>query len=206
MKNYKYLGILISSNLKWSDQIKSVTSRASRLLGFVRRLVRCNDPKILVKLYSTLCRPILEYGIPAWLPYQKGHINSLEKVQKRLARACIPAPRGELRYGVRLEKLNLMSLYHRYIYLAIAFVCKCLHGKYDMNPFDFISINSRHKDTLKFVHMFARTDSYKYTVFNRFPVYFDDLPKNLRDQVLFSISGFLSNSKQHFKNLSCDLV
>ena len=35
----------------WSDyHVKSITSRASRLLGFIRRLVRCNDPKILVNL------------------------------------------------------------------------------------------------------------------------------------------------------------
>ena len=80
VQNYKYLGIMISSNLKWGDYIKSITSTASRLLGFIRRLVCCNDPKILVNLYTTLCRPILEYGIPAWLPYQIGHIKSLEKI------------------------------------------------------------------------------------------------------------------------------
>ena len=126
---------------------------------------RCNDQRILVNLYSTLCRPILEYGIPAWLPYQIGHINSLEKVQKRLARVCIPAPRGELEYGARLKMLNLMSLQNRYMYLAISFVSKCLYGIYDVDPFHFISINSRHTDTLKFSHTYARTDSFKFTVF-----------------------------------------
>ena len=77
------------------DHVKSITSRASRLLGFIRRLVRCNDPKILVNLYTTfICRPILEYGIPAWLPYQIGHITSLEKIQRRPVRTCIPVPGG----------------------------------------------------------------------------------------------------------------
>ena len=66
VRNYKYLGIMISSNLKGGDHVKSITS----VLGFIRRLVRCNDTKILVNFYTPLCRPILEYGIPAWLPYQ----------------------------------------------------------------------------------------------------------------------------------------
>ena len=193
---------MISSNLKWGDHVKYVTSRASRLLGFIKRLVRCNDSNVLVKLFCTLCRPILEYGIPGWFPYQIGHLQSIEKIQKRLARTCIPAPRGELEYKYRLEMLDLTSMHNRYNQLAISFVAKCLYGKYDIDPFQFISINSRHLDSLKFTHNYARTDSFKYTVFNRFPVFFDQLPPDLRDQLLFNISGFLVNCKGHFKNHS----
>ena len=188
--------------MKWGDHVKYVTSRASRLFGFIRRLVRCNDPDILVRLFSTLCRPILEYGIPGWLPYQIGHLNSLEKTQKLLARVCVPAPRGELSYNFRLEKLGLSSMRNRYIYLALSFVSKCLYGRYDINPFKFISVNPRHKENLKFSHTYARTDGFKFTVFNRFPAFFDQLPQDLRNQLLFSLNGFLTNSKEHFKNLS----
>ena len=129
----------------------------------------------------------MEYGVPAWLPHQSGHINSIEKIQKRLARACIPAPRGELQYGSRLQQLDLVSLRDRFTYLAISFVSKCLyHGRYDVDPFNYITVNSRHADTLKFSHSYARTDCFKFTVFNRFPAYFDQLPSDLRDQLLFA--------------------
>lgn len=202
VQNYKYLGIMISSNLNWGDHVNFIASKTSRLLGFIRRLVRCNDPQILVKLYSTLCRPILEYGIPAWLPHQTNHINTLEKIQKRLARACIPAPRGVLKYSTRLERLDFMSVCNRYTYLTISFVSKCLYGRYDLDPFEYISVNSFRKDTLKFHHKYARTDGFKFNVFNRFPAFFDQLPQETRDQLLFSISGFLSNLKEHFKCLS----
>ena len=137
---------------------------------------------------------------PCMLPYQICHIKSLEKIQRRLMGTCIPAPKRELEYSVRLE--NLMSLCNRYTYLAISFVSKCLYGKYDLDPFEYISLNSRHKNTLKFCHTYARTESCKYTVFNRFPAYFDQLPQDLPDQLLFSISGFLMNTKKHFKNLN----
>ena len=82
---------------------------------------------------------------------------------------------------------------------------KCLCGKYDVGPFEYISLNSRHKNNLTFCHTYARTDSFKYTVFNRFPLYFhdfDQLPQDLPDQLLFSISGFIMNTKKHFKNLN----
>ena len=113
-----------------------------------------------------------------------------------------PAPRGELEYSTRLEKLNLMSLSNRYTYLALSFVSKCLYAKYDLDTFDYISLNSSHTDTLKFHHKYARTDSFKFTVFNRFPVYFDQLPLDIRDQLPLSLSGFLRMSKEHLKKLS----
>ena len=45
VQNYKYLGIMISSNLKWGDHFKSITSRASQLRGFVRRLAGLQNPQ-----------------------------------------------------------------------------------------------------------------------------------------------------------------
>ena len=83
-----------------------------------------------------------------------------------------------------------MSLCNRYTYLVISFVSKCLYGKYDMDPFEYISLNSRHKNTLKFCHTYARTESFEYTVFNRFPAYFDQLPQDLRNQLFFIRQGF----------------
>lgn len=144
----------------------------------------------------------LEYGAPAWIPHQSGHLKDLEKIQKRLARTCLPAPRGELPYNERLQRLGLTSLENRYNYFAIAYVAKCLYRVYDVDPFNFIPINARHSDTLKFHHTYARTDAFKFTVFNRFPVYFDSLPSHVRDQLLTSLPGFVRGIKKHFKEIS----
>ena len=75
---------------------------------------------------------------------------------------------------------------------------------YDVDPFDYISINTRHTDILKLRHtyMYAKTDCFKNTVFNRFPVYFDRLPLHVRERLLFSLSCFLNNSKYYFTNSS----
>ena len=86
----------ISSYLKWNDHVNHVTSRTSRLVLFNKRIVRCNDPAILSRLYKTLCSLIIDHGAPAWLPYHQSRINRLEKVQSKLERSCIPAPGGHL--------------------------------------------------------------------------------------------------------------
>ena len=64
--NYKYLGVIISKDLSWKTHISNVTSKATRLNGFIGRVVKTRDPKILISLYRSISRPILEYASPVW--------------------------------------------------------------------------------------------------------------------------------------------
>ena len=114
----------------------------------------------------------------------------------------VEAPRGELTYQFRLEKLGLSSLENRFHYLAIAFVSKCLYRVYDVDPFVYVRINTHHTDTIKFHYNFGRTDCFKYNVYTRFPVQFQSLPRHIRDKLTISFSSFLSNCKLHFKQSS----
>ena len=42
----------------------------------------------LVKLYTVMVRPLLEYAAPVWDPYQQSLIAALERVQKMALRIC----------------------------------------------------------------------------------------------------------------------
>ena len=68
----KYLGVTITSDLKWNSHIRNVCSKANRTLGFLRRnLFSCpQDGKEAA--YKTLVRPVLEYGSTVWDPHCKG--------------------------------------------------------------------------------------------------------------------------------------
>ena len=70
------------------------------------------------------------------------------------------------------KKLGLSSLENSFHYLAIAFVGKCLFRVYDVDPFVYVRINTRHIETIKFHHNFGRTDCLKSNVYTRFPVQF----------------------------------
>ena len=85
-KHCQYLGINIQDNLKWKMQSQHAASKASRVLGFICRNFHHASTNIKEKLYRTLVRPHLEYGIAAWDLYHTKDINVLERVQCRAAR------------------------------------------------------------------------------------------------------------------------
>ena len=75
----KYLGITISSDLRWNKHVDEVCSKANKTLGFVQRNLRVSSPKTLA--YFSLVRPLVEYAAPAWDPHTDRNINKLEKVR-----------------------------------------------------------------------------------------------------------------------------
>ena len=91
VESIKYLGVTITSDLKWNSQIRNVCTKANRTLGFPRRyLFSCPPPPLPQHVkeaaYNSLVRPILEYGSSVWDPKCNGLNGELENVQKRAAR------------------------------------------------------------------------------------------------------------------------
>jgi len=66
----KDLGIIITKDLKVSQQCKQAYAKASRMLGLINRSIKHKDRDILLSLYKSLIRPHLEYCIR----YQHGHL------------------------------------------------------------------------------------------------------------------------------------
>ena len=53
--------------------------------------------------------------------------------------------------------------------------------------------------TLKFSHSFARTNTFKYSIFNSFPKLWETLPADLRNSLLnTSYKHFLNNLNNHY--------
>ena len=80
-ESYKYLGLTINSTLTWSDHINAVVCKANRTLGFIWQVAGGTSTKALTSLYKSLVLPVLEYGLPAWMPYTAVDISKLERVQ-----------------------------------------------------------------------------------------------------------------------------
>ena len=74
----KYLGVEISSNLSFNNHIQSITTSASRSLGFLRRNIKTQNPALREMAYTTLVRPLVEYSSTVWSPYT-------EMIQRRAA-------------------------------------------------------------------------------------------------------------------------
>ena len=65
----KYLGVTISKDLRWDDHINTITAKANRTLGFLRRNMKCCKSSARTAAYQGLVRPTLEYACSTWDPW-----------------------------------------------------------------------------------------------------------------------------------------
>ena len=81
-----YLGVELSSDLTWRDQINKVYSKGNKQPGFLGRNLQINNTKVKETAYTGLVRPALEYCSTIWDPHHHKYIDKLQKVQRRAAR------------------------------------------------------------------------------------------------------------------------
>jgi len=82
----KYLGIIIRSDLSWADQVNYTVQRAWRALHFVTRIVKKGNKNTKSLAYTSLVRPILEYGAACWDSYGECQISALDREQNKAAK------------------------------------------------------------------------------------------------------------------------
>ena len=62
----RYLGVTITDKVNWSQHIDSITKKANRTLGILRRNLKISSISIKEQAYKTLVRPLVEYASPIW--------------------------------------------------------------------------------------------------------------------------------------------
>ena len=111
LDNFRDLGIQIDSKLKFHIHTNTVVRKAYRVLGLICNSFECKDSDVMVKLYKTLVRPIIEYNNVLWGPFYVLDNQKIERIQRKATR-IIPSI-SHLSYHDRLRHLNLPSLQHR---------------------------------------------------------------------------------------------
>ena len=82
----KYLGVTITSDLRWNTYVSNVCTKANRTLGFLNRNLYSCPQEVKETAYKGLVRPVLDYGSSVWDPPGVVLQKELESVQKRAAR------------------------------------------------------------------------------------------------------------------------
>ncbi len=75
----KYLGITLTHDLHWNQQI---TNKANRTLGFLTCNLQINNPHLKSTTYNTIARPSVQYATSAWDPYTQVNIQRLSMLYK----------------------------------------------------------------------------------------------------------------------------
>ena len=86
----RYLGVLITADLMWSAHIQTIVQKARRKLGYIyQTFYKDCSTEVLLNLYKSLIRPMLEYCCLVWDPSSKTLIELLESTQKLAAKICL---------------------------------------------------------------------------------------------------------------------
>ena len=162
---FKYLGVLLSSDLSWTPHITSVCSKAKQIPGLLyRRFYNHAEGATLMQLYLSLIRPHLEYACPVWDPHTMKDKVLLEDVQKFALRMA--TKQWDSGYQELLDIMNVPSLADRRLQLKLALLYKIVHGMCYFSP-DILcprtnySVRTNH--SLVIDQPYARTNAYFYS-------------------------------------------
>ena len=130
----KDLGVFINNNLNFKDHIKNQVKKARRTAGVIHRNITNKTSDIMVPLFKSMVRPIVEYANPVWSPYLKQDIKTIENIQKHFTKKIYGMRKKG--YHERLKLLKLPSLEYRRLRGDMIEVYKILHGIYDSKSTD----------------------------------------------------------------------
>ena len=120
------LGVIISHDLSWSRHICETVTKARSVASWVLSVFKTRNKDVMLTLYKSLVRSILEFNSPVWNPIKIGEIQAIEGVQKTFTSRISALKNDD--YWKRLKEMSLMSLQRRRERYIILQVWKILRG------------------------------------------------------------------------------
>jgi len=130
MYSYKYLGLLLTSDLFWSAHISTLCSKARQQIGMLYcKFYRYSDMETLKHLCVAFSCPNLEYATSVSAPHLSKDIQKLESVQRFACRVC--TKRWNHAYSDVLHTLNIPPLSEWRKLLKMCHLYKIVQGFID---------------------------------------------------------------------------
>lgn len=212
VRTIRDLGVILDSELKFTDHIDSIVTSATKLLGFVLRNTReFRQPSTTIKLFSSLVRSRLEYCSQIWNPHYRTHSIRIEKLQKTLLRHLRYRSNSGLAnnsYEKNLLQYNITSLESRRIISDMIFLYKIVNNNIDcpaiVQLFN-LNVPSRlpRKPQALFNVTVYKSNLGKFSPLARLAHNYNDLSSKISglDIASNSLSAFKSNLVNFFKKI-----
>ena len=192
--SFPYLGVSISSKLKWSDHVSMTAAKANKSLGAIQRNLWSCPKNVKEIAYKSLVRPKLEYTSAAWDPIFKKDISALERVQRKAAWFCSQNYNRYASVTDMIKDLGWATLETRRRQSRLTLVYKLTHGLIDIDNREYLIQRSesrtRGSHQFKFCGPYGNKDVFKFLFF----------PKTIADWNFLPEAIVLSTSLEIFKH------
>ena len=197
----KDLEVHIDPTLSFDSHIEKIVKKASSKSAQILENFSYRSKQVLVPLFKTLVRPVLEYVNNAWNSNQRYNIDEIEAVQKRFTKK-IPEVK-KLPYEERLSRINLPSLEYRRFRGDLIETYKIAHNLYDKDSVNTLlkfRTNSRlrgHNFTI--IKETCKKYSYQHFFTNRVCNSWNNLSKEIVNAK--TINSFKNQIDRKYKDL-----
>ena len=120
-------GIIMQQDLTFTLHISDIVKRARDKFSWGLSVFKSRSEEVVLTLYKSLVRPILEYCCVLWNPMKIGEIAQIEGIQRTATSKIVSV--SHINYWQRLEKLGLMSLQRRRDRYSLLYMFKILHNQ-----------------------------------------------------------------------------
>ena len=170
VNSHPYLGVELSSDLKWDRHIDKILAKANKIKGLLSRVLKTADTKTRLVAYKTLVRSNLEYASQVWDPHLKRDIKRLEKFQNKCLK-FIYRVKSRVSFSKLRADTNIPSLQERRRTQRLKLYVKVMGSGVLKNP--FTAPDSQHC---------TRQDSSHYIPAIKSTAYFNSFwPRTTRD-------------------------
>lgn len=124
---HKHLGLILQSNCKWDEQIKSIMNTVTMLLACLKSYKYKLNRKSLETMYKSFILPHFDYADVIWDNCTEEQANSLENLHLEALRIIVGAIRGTSHQKL-YEESGFCSLKERRKRHKIVYYYKMVHG------------------------------------------------------------------------------
>ena len=129
VKSMKYLGVVIDDTLNWHEHISTITKKFNIINARLRKLRNTTPLELRVKLYNSICTPVLDYASTVWGSFAQNVTNKIQRMEHIAARTLS----GNydfinVRGSTLMTQLNMSSFQNRYKYFLSLLTYKAIHG------------------------------------------------------------------------------
>ena len=123
----KFLGVILSSNLKWNKHIDIVRSKIKKNIGIITKVRHLLPQELTRNLYMTLVNPYICYCNIIWSsPHKTSNLEKILKIPKKYWRLITFSKFTEASRPL-FQKLHILSVYDTYKYQLLIHIYKTIN-------------------------------------------------------------------------------